>query len=104
MTQNQSQPKLPELSPEAIAERKKRSMWTALILFGFVALIFAITITKLGENADVVARSRDFSGAVQGSSPAAPLVQEIEPGDIEPEDTEPEDTEPGDIGTGDIGQ
>jgi hypothetical protein len=37
-----------KLTPEQEKARKRRSQWTALALFAFVILIFAITIAKLG--------------------------------------------------------
>lgn len=41
------EPIKPMTEAEAKA-RKKRSLWTALALFAFVILIFAITISRLG--------------------------------------------------------
>lgn len=45
--------------------RKKRGILLALALFGFVILVFVITLVRLGENAAKVAESRGFSNAVE---------------------------------------
>jgi len=44
----------PGFSPEEMKARRRRSMWTALALGGFIVLVFLITLTKLG--ADVLVR------------------------------------------------
>lgn len=56
-----------KLSPAEANARKKRSAMTALVLFGFVLLIFVITISRLGENAAAVSRGRDLA---TGNAPA----------------------------------
>lgn len=39
-----------KLTPEQVKARGRRSLWIALALVVFVALIFIITVTKLGAN------------------------------------------------------
>jgi hypothetical protein len=41
-------PNLPQLSPEDIKRRRKRSLAIALALGAMVALFYAVTIAKLG--------------------------------------------------------
>lgn len=38
------------LTPEQEAARKRRNLWIALSIAAFVALVFAITLAKLGAN------------------------------------------------------
>jgi hypothetical protein len=40
----------PGFSPEEMKARKRRNLWTVLALLGFIALVFVITLTKLGAN------------------------------------------------------
>jgi hypothetical protein len=37
-----------KMSPAEIAARRRRSAWTALALFAFVIIVFAVTIANLG--------------------------------------------------------
>lgn len=65
-----------KLSPEALKARKRRSLYTALALMAFAALIFAITIAKLGENAGEFSQQHSMEEAarslrVDGAAPAA---------------------------------
>ncbi len=53
------------LTPEQLKIRKRRGQYLALALFGFIILVFVITIARLGDNAAAVAKSRDFSSAVE---------------------------------------
>jgi hypothetical protein len=53
------------LTPEQAMARKRRGQLLALLLFGFVGLVFMITLTRLGENAKAASQSRDFSDAVK---------------------------------------
>ena len=68
------------LSEEALKARKRRSLFTALALMGFVVLIFLITIAKLGDNAGQITSVRDMSNALEGDQPA-PAVAPAEPAD-----------------------
>jgi hypothetical protein len=36
------------LTPEEQAARKRRSLWLGATLFAFVAIVFAVTLVKLG--------------------------------------------------------
>ncbi|ACT58720.1 hypothetical protein [Hirschia baltica] len=54
-----------KLTPAQEKIRKRRGLLLALALFSFVILVFVITLVRLGENASVVANSRDFSTAVE---------------------------------------
>lgn len=38
------------LTPEQIASRKRRNVWLAVSVLGFVALVFLITLTRLQAN------------------------------------------------------
>ncbi|MGE0741577.1 MAG: hypothetical protein AB7O98_09560 [Hyphomonadaceae bacterium] len=38
------------LTPEEQRARKRRNMWLALAIIGFVALVFLITLTRLQAN------------------------------------------------------
>ncbi|MBB34869.1 MAG: hypothetical protein CME88_01670 [Hirschia sp.] len=60
-----TQPVGSQLSAEALKARKRRSLITALALAGFVVLIFAITVAKLGENASEVSKARGFEEALE---------------------------------------
>ncbi|MFC7291070.1 hypothetical protein [Hirschia litorea] len=53
------------LTPAQAKIRKRRGQYLALALFGFVILVFVITLARLGDNAAAVAKSRDFSSAVE---------------------------------------
>lgn len=39
------------MTPDELKARKRRNVWIALSILAFVALVFAITLTKLGGNA-----------------------------------------------------
>lgn len=41
------------LTPEAARERKRRNLWLALSIAGFVLLVFFITIAKLRMGAEL---------------------------------------------------
>jgi hypothetical protein len=41
------------LTPEEVAARKRRNLWIALAVGGFMALVFAITLAQM--NAGVIA-------------------------------------------------
>ncbi|MEO0982175.1 MAG: hypothetical protein AAFX03_05935 [Pseudomonadota bacterium] len=46
------QPQTPERpDPEALKAQKRRNVWLALALFGFVILLGAVTMLRLGEAA-----------------------------------------------------
>lgn len=45
-----NEPQRPGFSPEEMKARRRRSLWTALALVGFIVLVFVITLTKLGAN------------------------------------------------------
>ena len=53
-----------KLSPEAEAARKKRILMTALALFAFVAIVFTITMVRLGDSAADFSREHDLSRAL----------------------------------------
>jgi hypothetical protein len=36
------------MTPEELEARKRRNVWIALAIAGFMALVFAITVTKMG--------------------------------------------------------
>ncbi len=38
------------LTPEQTTARKRRGQWIAIALFGFVIVVFVLTMTKMGAN------------------------------------------------------
>lgn len=54
-----------KLTPAQEKARKRRGLYLALALFGFIILVFVITLVRLGENASKAAESRNFSSAVE---------------------------------------
>ena len=58
------------LSPEALKARKRRSLYTALALGVFVVLIFAITVSKLGENASSFSQQHGMEEALKAQREA----------------------------------
>ncbi|MCR6646402.1 MAG: hypothetical protein NVV62_18735 [Terricaulis sp.] len=43
-------PESVELTPEQIKARRRRNLWIALSIGGFMLLVFLITLAKLGAN------------------------------------------------------
>lgn len=63
------------LSPEADKARKSRNLWLALALFGFVILVGAITMVRLGESS-----GSDFYYNVRAENPADEATPALPPG------------------------
>lgn len=47
--QNQEPPVVQRLSEDELAARKKRNLWLALSLVGFVALVLMVTFVRLSQ-------------------------------------------------------
>ncbi len=73
-------PEPAKLTPQQEALRKRRGQWIALSLFAFVILVFAITISRLGENAAQFSQEHTFnkSDAVRliEDEPTSPVAEE----------------------------
>lgn len=37
------------MTPDELAARKRRNLWIALAIVGFVVLVFLVTMTRVGE-------------------------------------------------------
>ena len=49
------------LSPEELAARKRRNLWIALGLVGFIVLVFTTTVLRLNQNQDDAAATAEDS-------------------------------------------
>lgn len=81
-------PQYPERTPEELAAQKRRNVWLALALVGFLVLAFVITITRIRDgiywrmpehSSDIVSKPDPDFVPFEERTADAPAVSEVTP-------------------------